>query len=260
MRTSSRNHERFKYGVCLNEECTLCKQKKTQRIPMRKDLVCDDCKKPLREVPPPKEHRKFVIIGIIAVAAIVVIAIVLWLTGVFDSSEIDKTSQSVPTDTIVVDTTKTAPAIDTIPEQPVANEVDSVLSDVEEVPIEVENAPEEVEDVKAVTEQAKPKVNTLPPPVPAPTPTSTNGTLSLSYGTYTGAIKNGYPNGQGKLVYRTARQINKYDSKGRTAQPGDYVQGEFVNGFFTIGKHYNAQGELIESINVGVADGVYEAK
>lgn len=91
-------------------------------------------------------------------------------------------------------------------------------------------------------------------------PQPTTGTISLSYGKYTGAIKNGYPNGQGKLVYTTPRQINKYDTKGRMAQPGDYVQGVFVNGFFTIGKHYNSAGELIESINVGVADDVYESK
>lgn len=88
----------------------------------------------------------------------------------------------------------------------------------------------------------------------------TSGTLKLSYGTYTGQIKNGYPNGQGRLVYNRSRQINKYDSKGRTANPGDVVQGTFVNGFFTIGKHYDSAGNLIESLNVGTVDGVYESK
>lgn len=90
--------------------------------------------------------------------------------------------------------------------------------------------------------------------------TSSNGSLTLSYGKYTGAIKDGYPHGKGKLVYTTSRKINKYDSNGSTASAGDYVEGMFVNGFFTTGKHYSADGELIERITVGVADGVYESK
>ena len=90
---------------------------------------------------------------------------------------------------------------------------------------------------------------------------SYNGTLKLSYGTYTGRIENGYPNGQGKLVYKTTRQISRYDSKGRTAQAGESVQGTFKNGFFTFGKHYDANGNLIESLNIGSpVEGVYESK
>ena len=89
---------------------------------------------------------------------------------------------------------------------------------------------------------------------------ASSGTLRLSYGTYTGQIKNGYPNGQGRLVYNRSRQINKYDSKNRMANPGDVVQGTFVNGFITIGKHYDASGNLIESLNIGTVDGVYEQK
>ena len=89
---------------------------------------------------------------------------------------------------------------------------------------------------------------------------TTTGTLRLSYGTYTGQIKNGYPNGQGRLVYSKSRQINRNDSKGRTAQPGESVQGTFVNGFITVGKHYDASGNLIGSLNIGSVDGQYEQK
>ena len=70
MATSSRSAERFKYGICLNDECPMCKQKTVQQIPMRKDLVCQnpECGKPLRECPPPKKPGLPVglIIGIIA--------------------------------------------------------------------------------------------------------------------------------------------------------------------------------------------------
>ena len=86
------------------------------------------------------------------------------------------------------------------------------------------------------------------------------GSLKLSYGTYTGDIKNDYPNGQGRLVYSKSRQINRFDSKGRTANAGDVVQGTFKNGFFTVGKHFDSQGNMIETINVGVAEDAYEQK
>lgn len=70
MATSSRSTERFKYGICLNDECPMCKQKKVQQIPMRKDLVCQnpECGKPLRECPPPRKSGAptGLIIGIIA--------------------------------------------------------------------------------------------------------------------------------------------------------------------------------------------------
>lgn len=98
------------------------------------------------------------------------------------------------------------------------------------------------------------------PPTPKPSAESSSGTMQLSYGTYTGSIKGGYPHGKGKLVYSTSRQINKYDSKGSMAQAGDYVEGKFDNGFFTIGKHYSADGEFIENINAGYPEGQFELK
>lgn len=108
---------------------------------------------------------------------------------------------------------------------------------------------------------AKPAVKTEAPAAkPAAKPAPSGNGMKLSYGTYTGPVKNGYPNGKGKLVYTKSRQINKYDSKGIVAQPGEYVEGLFVNGFLTVGKHYSADGQLLNKISAGVAEGVYEAK
>ena len=87
------------------------------------------------------------------------------------------------------------------------------------------------------------------------------GTLSLSYGTYKGATKRGYAHGQGRLTYKTDRIINRSDPKQRKAKAGDYIIGEFYNGFVVYGKHYNASGELIESLTFGVAsEDSYELK
>ena len=256
MAISHRSAERFKYGICLNDECSLCKSKTVQQIPMRKDLVCSECGKPLRESLPPKSKglNKPILIGIIAVAVLLIALAVCYFTGVFDgkkdtpvpiSAAPDTTQVTpAPVDTTAVDTTETI----SVPSN----------TELEIAKAEAEKAKAEAEKAKAEAAKARATTNVS---VPSPaTAVSSNGSLTLSYGKYTGAIKNGYPNGQGKLVYTTSRQINKYDTKGRIAQPGDYVQGVFVNGFFTIGKHYNSAGELIESINVGVADDVYESK
>ena len=80
-----------------------------------------------------------------------------------------------------------------------------------------------------------------------------NNGVVLSYGTYTGASKNGKPHGVGRLVYSKAMVINSHDPKKRMAQPGESVQGQFVNGEITIGKHFDASGNLIQSLNFGVA-------
>lgn len=85
-----------------------------------------------------------------------------------------------------------------------------------------------------------------------PDPYVTN--MRVANGKYTGPTKNGKPHGLGKLVFTRTAVINRSDSKQRTAQAGEYVQGQFVNGTFTIGKHYDAYGNLIQSLNFGVAN------
>ena len=118
-----------------------------------------------------------------------------------------------------------------------------------------EAEPQPVEQPTNIEKKAETKETEPQPKQP------TYGTLHLSYGTYTGDLKNGYPNGQGRLVYNQSRQISRYDSKGRTAQSGESVQGTFKNGFLTIGKHFDASGNLIESLNIGSpVDGVFESK
>ena len=77
--------------------------------------------------------------------------------------------------------------------------------------------------------------------------------MNLPYGKYTGEIKNGKPHGGGTLIYTKERIINSHDVKNRKAQSGESVQGQFVDGEFTIGKHFKANGELIQMLNLGVA-------
>ena len=81
--------------------------------------------------------------------------------------------------------------------------------------------------------------------------TATN--MNLPYGTYSGESKNGKPHGMGKIVYTKEAVINSHDPKKRTAKPGESVQGQFVNGEIAIGRHFDANGNLIQALNFGVA-------
>ena len=217
-------NERLKYGICLNDECSMCKSKEIQSVPMRKDLLCSECGKELRECPPPKKKGKS---PIILVASIVVVAVVAGLFFILGGNE-DAVEKNAIVETPIVE------------EIVVAEDVTNTDQDIV------------VTDTSCVEEVSKPSTSTKS--VVEPQKTSGNGNLALSYGRYSGAIKNGYPHGQGKLTYTQTRVINRYDMKAREAQPGNYVIGEFHNGFVVYGKLYDANGNLLSSLNFGVSN------
>ena len=71
---STRGNERvrFRYGICLNDSCSKCKSKEVQEIPARKELVCEECGKPLRECPPPKTGVNWKLYGAVAAAVVLI--------------------------------------------------------------------------------------------------------------------------------------------------------------------------------------------
>lgn len=217
-------NERLKYGICLNDECSMCKSKEIQSVPMRKDLLCSECGKELRECPPPKKKGKS---PIILVASIVVLAVVAGLFFILEGNE-NAVEENVIVETPIVE------------EIVVAEYVTNTEQDIIAA------------DTSCIEEVSKPMTSTKP--VVEPQKTTGNGNLTLSYGKYSGAIKNGYPHGQGKLIYTRSRVINRHDMKSREAQPDNYVIGEFHNGFVVYGKLYDANGNLLSSLNFGVSN------
>lgn len=217
-------NERLKYGICLNDECSMCKSKEIQSVPMRKDLLCSECGKELRECPPPKKKGKSPIILAFSVVVVAVVAGSFFLLGGNKNVVAEKVVEETP-----------------IVEEVVAAEV-------------VTNT--ELDIVATDTSSFEETSKSMPTPKPATETqkTSGNGNLTLSYGKYSGAIKNGYPHGQGKLTYTKTRVINRYDMKSREAQPGNYVIGEFHNGFVVYGKLYDTNGNLLSSLNFGVSN------
>lgn len=79
-----------------------------------------------------------------------------------------------------------------------------------------------------------------------------SGPKKLGYGTFTGPIKNGQPNGSGTLRYTSSHLIDSRDPKGRVALPGDYVIGEWKNGKLIQGRWYNSVNNSKGAIIIGM--------
>ena len=88
---------RYRYGICLNDNCEKCKSKEVQEIPARKDFVCQnpECGKPLRECPPPKKGGNTKLIGIIA-GVVVLLAIIGCIIAFSGGSEEKPAPTPVP--------------------------------------------------------------------------------------------------------------------------------------------------------------------
>ena len=209
------------------------------------DFVCLECGEELQpyvedKVPEKGKSKTPILIGVAVIVLAIIIGCVFAFTGgsnepevaAVDSTKVDS-SAVAKTDTVTIVRTDTIKQIDTV----------TIEKTVEKV-----ETPKTTKTTTTTTKTSKASG-------------SGNGTIHLSYGIYKVDSKNGYPDGMGRLTYSTSRQINRYDSKGRMASAGDYVIGEFVNGFFVQGKHYSSNGSLIETLMIGTpSTSGYESK
>ena len=69
--------------------------------------------------------------------------------------------------------------------------------------------------------------------------------------TFTGTIKNGYPDGYGTYTFKTSRRIDMHDPENRVAQKGDYIVGDWNNGHLNYGEWYGANGVKKAFIELG---------
>lgn len=181
-----------RYGICLNDNCPKCQSKEVIQVPARKEFVCPECQKNLRECPPPKEGPNKKLIGAIIVVVAAIVAIVMFTINLKEKTQTNKGK-----DTTVIDSVPEKTPTDTIVAEPTEEKI----------------------------EEPKPK----PEPKPEPKPQNPNyGTVNLGYGTYTGDLKNGKPHGHGRIKYTREQQI--VSSKDFVAKPGDEFEGDFREG------------------------------
>ena len=209
-------HLRYRYGICLNDGCSKCKSKEVQQIAARKEFVCAERGKPLRECPPPKswwDKNGKMVIGLIVLAAVIAGVVLYFVLGGGKGKTPKRLSDDDTTE-VKVDTTK-------------AGQDDGIDS----TSIKKQDEGKEEGNDKVKEPTAKPKTNPRPVTPPTPPKPKVNpkyGTVNLGYGTYTGDLKNGKPHGRGVITYRTTHRI--VDSKDFVANPGDSFDGDFRDG------------------------------
>lgn len=219
---------RFRYGICLNDNCEKCKSKEVQEIPARKDFVCAECGKPLRECPPPKKGGNGKLIGII-VGVVVLLAIIGGIIAMSGSGE--ETPKQEPVTVAPVDS-------DSIKAAQIAAENQRLKDSL--AAVEAANA----EKKEAPIKETQP----APAPKPAPNPAAKSGSKNLGYATFKGSWPNDV---NGRMVFTSSHVIDSKDPKKRVAEAGDYVIGEWADGHLVQGIWYGADNQVKGSVIIG---------
>ena len=107
--------------------------------------------------------------------------------------------------------------------------------------------------VSATTTKTTPTTSSKPAPAKAvksapTTAAKSTGSKNLGYATY----KGNWPDDvNGRMEFKTSHVIDSRDPKGRVAQPGDYVVGEWSEGHLVQGIWYGADNKAKGSILIG---------
>lgn len=237
------DHLRYRYGICLNDSCSKCKAKEIQQISARKEFVCGECEKPLRECTPPKFFgQKYDKIIAIVAGLLVIIGIVIVIL-------LPSSGNKTPEETVVVvDSIAATVTEESALESP---QLDSTIINAERDSLVLKAIEDSIKLAKAdsilnaqrIAEGAKETIveKTAVTISQSQTPVQTTS-HKLSYGTWTGGWKNGKPHGTGTLTYSTSKTIDSQDPKSRVAQSGEYIVGEWDNGHLVQGRWFKKNG------------------
>jgi serine/threonine protein kinase len=77
-------------------------------------------------------------------------------------------------------------------------------------------------------------------------PVVTTGTLSFGYAIWRGGIKNGQPDGKGRMTFTSTHKVDSHSSV--EANSGDYFDATYDNGGLISGKLYDSNGTLLKTI------------
>ena len=98
-------------------------------------------------------------------------------------------------------------------------------------------------DTVVVEKEVVREVNTT---ITKPVVTKASVTKVYSFGKYVGSLKNGIPEGDGKMTYNRRVQIAKHDTQNPAhyAEQGDYFDGSWGNGDIVSGYLYHSDGRI----------------
>jgi len=269
------NKVKFRYGICQNSHveetgkpCPLCQSKEVQRVIATKELICSECKGKLKEIPRPKTFwEKY--------GTLIIAAVVLLINGGGVACYTLVGSSDEPTGIKLEKKEKaTVKDGDTLPPPPKQVLVKQLSIDGGDFSIKVGDSkqltfvvvPEKHDELLSWTSDNEAvatvdntgKVSAIKKGTAtikvAADKSGTNATVKvtvkpeekpepigiLRYGKYSGGLKNGQPDGTGKLTFTKPYQLNAQ----YTAQPGEYIQGIFENGKPTFVTYYQKDGTV----------------
>lgn len=136
------------------------------------------------------------------------------------------------------------------------NDIESEAVESDEPEEGADNTPAAVEDepVKETQPATQPAKEVKPQTTSKPatqdqgaqtTAKPATGTYNFGYAMYTGQLKNGKPNGRGKLVFSASHSDNVRNYQ---AEAGDYIEGNFTNGSLDNGSLYKKDGTKVKTI------------
>lgn len=244
----------IKKGRCSNYDgCSKADKDEIIEVDEFDDFVCPECGhalEPLLSEKKKSNNKMLFIIGGSVVALGIIGAIAFALIG---SKSVEKEIDPMTTEIAPVDTVE-------INKGDAINRNDTLVIKIEGH----ENLPQKNDSIVEVAEVVPEEIGERPVVEPAPTskpetkttPASSNSAHTsshkLSYGTWTGGMKNGKPHGTGTLTYSTSQTIDSRDPKGRVAQPGEYIVGEWENGHLVQGRWFKKDGSK-EAVIIGKA-------
>ncbi len=262
MANRNSERERFKYGICLNEDCPKCKSKEVQKISMRKDLVCEDCGKELRECPPPKKlnPKPYIILAaIILVIVGIICGIVLGVKSSRQKAERQRLEaiEQARMDSIAKVEADSIAAVKLAEEQAAEAErlaaieqkrLDSIAKVEADSLAAIQLAEAEAAEAARLAAEAA----RLADEQTKSAKKQSVASGSVDYGKWSGAWKNGKPNGTGTMRYTKDHLIDTRDPQKRMAVKGDYIIGEFANGRLVQGVWYDSANNVKGSIIIGM--------
>ncbi len=210
MPANRKEHLRYRYGICLNDTCSKCKSKEVQQIASRKDFVCEECQKPLRECPPPRSFRdKYgkMIIGV-SVALIAVLVFLLWTNLPSCNREVTSDPETSPVETGGTDSTG------------------------------VNTDQEPIDTAKKGIDTVAPPLPPGPEPEPQPKPRQ-KAAITVPYGTYSGPADG--LGGEITVTRRYTLNLRNAAHESIELMPGDVItrtkfkNGELVSGYWQRG-------------------------
>ena len=212
-------------GMCRNEDCEMCDQIQEAE---KSNFKCEKCGKDLipfgNKTSEPGDGPNKKLIGIIA-GVVVLLAIIGGIIAFGGSGEEAPKQEPVTVAPIDSDSIKAA-----------------------QMAAENQKLKDSLATAEAAKQQAEEDAKKKKEDGVKPQPQPGGGSKNLGYATFKGSWPNDV---NGRMVFKTSHVIDSKDPKGRVAEAGDYVIGEWADGHLVQGIWYGADNQVKGSVIIG---------